>query len=212
MQTDDLIAALSTEVAPVPRRWTARQVTLGTVLGLAGAIFLWIVFFGPREDLPDAIRTWPFWMKFLYTGGLSAGGLWLLVRLGKPGAALSLPVMAAAAPVALAGLAAMLVLSVPEEDALGLILGHSAATCTVAIPLLSLPALAASFWVLRQLAPTRLALAGAGAGFLAGSEAAFLYAFYCTEDAAPFVAVWYTIGILLTASLGAFLGRSLLRW
>ena len=94
----------------------------------------------------------------------------------------------------------------------GLILGHSAAICSIAIALIALPALAGALGALRQLAPTRLTEAGARARPFAGSEGAFVYAFYCTEDAAPFVALWYTLGILLTATLGAFLGRALLKW
>jgi hypothetical protein len=95
----------------------------------------------------------------------------------------------------------------PDTDRTGLILGHSAATCSIA-PYRP----AGALWPLRQSAPTRLTEAGAGAGPFAGSEGAFVYAFYCTEDAMPFVALWYTLGILLTATLGAFLGRALLRW
>lgn len=212
MQTDDLIATLATGLAPAPRHYVSRSVALGAAAGLAGAALLWLFFYGPRPDLPDAILTWPFWMKLLYTAALTAGGLWLLARAGRPGATLATPAVAMIAAVALLGLAAVLALGEPEAEFSRLILGHSAATCSIAILLVSLPSLAAAFWALRRLAPTRLAQAGAGAGLFAGSEGAFVYAFYCTEDAALFVAVWYTIGILLTATLGAFLGRSLLRW
>jgi hypothetical protein len=69
-----------------------------------------------------------------------------------------------------------------------------------------------TFWALRQLAPTRLTLAGALAGLFAGGAGAFVYAFHCPETAAPFVALWYSAGILLTAGLGALLGPRLLRW
>ena len=55
-------------------------------------------------------------------------------------------------------------------------------------------------------------LAGAGAGLFAGALGAFVYAFYCTEVAAPFIAVWYTLGIALTSLLGGILGRWALRW
>ena len=212
MNTDDLIAALSTDLAPAPRNWVSRNLALGMATGLAGALLLWLALYGPRPDLADAAGTWPFWMKFAYTLALAAGGLWLLGRAGRPGMAMTPPALTLLAPVSLLILAAGLALADPEADMPGLILGHSAATCSIAIALLSLPALAGALWALKRLAPTRLTEAGAGAGFFAGSEGAFVYAFYCTEDAAPFVALWYTLGILLTATLGAFLGRALLRW
>jgi hypothetical protein len=78
--------------------------------------------------------------------------------------------------------------------------------------LTALPTLAATFWALRQLAPTRLTLAGGIAGLFAGAAGAFVYSFHCTEGAAPFIAIWYSLGIALTAVLGAALGKSLLRW
>ena len=77
---------------------------------------------------------------------------------------------------------------------------------------MSLPLFAAVFWALRQLAPTRLALAGAGAGLLAGAAGATVYAFHCTENAAPFIAIWYTVGIAVAALIGAGIGRWALRW
>ena len=76
----------------------------------------------------------------------------------------------------------------------------------------ALPTLLATFWALRQLAPTRLTLAGAGAGLFAGGVGAFVYCFHCTESTAPFIAIWYTLGVVLTMAVGAVLGRYLLRW
>ena len=55
-------------------------------------------------------------------------------------------------------------------------------------------------------------LAGASAGFLSGATSAALYCFHCPETAAPFILIWYTLGILLTTALGALLGRWILRW
>lgn len=210
MRTDDLITGLA--AAPAPRRWPRHYLAAGTAMGLAGAGIAWLTLYGPRPDLVEAAGTWAFWMKLLYALAFAATGLWLVKRAGTPGTATVKPAFALLAPVALLAPAAGFALFEPEADMAGLILGHSAATCSIAIALLALPALAGAFWALRQLAPTRLTEAGASAGLFAGSEGAFVYAFYCTEDAAPFIALWYTLGILLTATLGAFLGRALLRW
>jgi hypothetical protein len=65
---------------------------------------------------------------------------------------------------------------------------------------------------MRGLAPTRLQLAGAAAGLAAGAAGAWVYAFYCTESAAAFVAVWYSLGIAAVTLAGAVAGRFVLRW
>ncbi|HWC63691.1 MAG TPA: NrsF family protein, partial [Rhizomicrobium sp.] len=65
---------------------------------------------------------------------------------------------------------------------------------------------------LRRLAPTRLTLAGSAAGLVAGAGAATVYGFHCTEMAAPFILIWYTLGIGLAAGLGAMLGQRCLHW
>jgi hypothetical protein len=77
---------------------------------------------------------------------------------------------------------------------------------------LSAPALFAALWALKGLAPTRLALAGAAAGLLSGALGALAYALHCPELAAPFLALWYSLGMLMPAAAGALLGRVLLRW
>jgi hypothetical protein len=77
---------------------------------------------------------------------------------------------------------------------------------------LSLPAFAGAVWALRGLAPTRLRLAGFAAGVFAGSLGAFGYSFACPEASAAFVAVWYSVGILLSGLLGAVMGPKLLDW
>jgi hypothetical protein len=89
---------------------------------------------------------------------------------------------------------------------------RAAPTCPWSVFLLSLPALAATLALLRQRAPTRLRAAGAAAGLFAGALGAAGYALSCTEESAAFVAVWYTLGIVLSTALGALLGPRVLRW
>ena len=85
-------------------------------------------------------------------------------------------------------------------------------TCTLNITLLALPLFGAGLWVIKGLAPTRPAWAGASCGLLAGATAATVYALHCPEMAAPFLAVWYVLGFATPAVLGALLGPRLLRW
>lgn len=85
-------------------------------------------------------------------------------------------------------------------------------TCPFNIAALATPALLALLWALRGAAPTRPAWAGAVAGLLAGALAVLVYALHCPEMAAPFVAVWYVVGMAIPTALGALLGPRLLRW
>jgi len=65
---------------------------------------------------------------------------------------------------------------------------------------------------MKHLAPTRLVVAGAGAGLLAGAQALIVYSLYCAEMAIPFWGVWYVLSLMLTVALGAVLAPVLLRW
>ena len=70
----------------------------------------------------------------------------------------------------------------------------------------------AVLWAMKGLAPTRLVLAGAAAGLLSGAGGALVYALYCIEMAAPFIGIWYLLGMLIPAVAGALIGPRLLRW
>jgi hypothetical protein len=103
-------------------------------------------------------------------------------------------------------------LSDPKADAAALIMGRSANVCPFLIVMLSLPVYGGLLLALRRLAPTRLGLAGAAAGLAAGGWAAVIYCFHCPESTAPFIVIWYSLGIVLAATLGALIGRYALRW
>jgi hypothetical protein len=57
-----------------------------------------------------------------------------------------------------------------------------------------------------------LRLAGAVSGLAAGGAGSFVYAVHCTESAAPFVALWYTLGVLAAGFAGFLLGPRVLHW
>lgn len=212
MKTDDLIATLSVGLTPTPPGLFWRRIAVGTACGTLTAALLWLGIMGARSDLAQAMGAWPFWMKFLYTLALAVTGLWLLARAARPGAMLMPPALTLLVPVTVVAVLAGLALADPDADIRRLLMGHTALYCPFAIALVSLPILAGSFWSLKRLAPTHLAIAGGAAGLFAGSAGAFVYAFYCTESAAPFVAVWYSLGAGLSSIIGALLGRTALRW
>jgi hypothetical protein len=95
---------------------------------------------------------------------------------------------------------------------MGLVLGATWKSCPFNIALLSIPGTALLLWMTKGLAPTRPALAGAACGLTAGAVAAFVYALHCPEMAAPFIAVWYLLGMIMPAAVGAVLGGRILRW
>ena len=109
-------------------------------------------------------------------------------------------------------LAAIVLLGAAPGERGELVLGQSAASCPFIIALLSAPLFVAAFWAMMGLAPTRLVLAGAAAGVLSGAGGALVYALYCPEMAAPFIGIWYLLGMLIPTVMGALLGPRLLRW
>ncbi|MDB5733665.1 MAG: hypothetical protein JWN16_302 [Alphaproteobacteria bacterium] len=212
MRTDDLIAHLAEELGPVKPGSVTRLLLVALAVGLAASAIVMLSVLGPRHHFAVAITGFGMWVKIAYTFILAALGFWLVERAGRPGADMLRPAMMLALPVLVIVSLAALQMAAPGADMHRLVMGQSARVCAVLIVMVAAPSLVAAFWALRQLAPTRLGLAGAGAGLFAGSLGAFVYAFHCLEDSAPFVAIWYTLGIALTTAIGAFAGRWALRW
>jgi hypothetical protein len=211
MKTDSLITLLAQGAGPAPRAVAARRLVpaagLGLVLSAVAALWL----FGP---IPGAMLATPApWIKMAYAAAMAAAAGWLTARLARPVARLSWPrgaVLAVVGAMLLLGAAALLNTPAPERSAA--LLGHSWLSCPWSLLGVSLPALALALWAVRGLAPTRPRAAGFAAGLFAGAVGAFGYALSCPEVSAGFVAVWYSLGILLTAALGALIGPRVLRW
>ena len=212
MRTDDLIAQLSAGLEPVKTGAMTRILVASVGVGIVASIALMLGYLGLRYDFATAISSFGLWMKVAYTFALAGFGFWLVERAGRPGADMTRPIAMLALPVLAIALLAVLQLSAPGADMHRMVMGGSSDVCATNILLVAAPTLLAVFWALRQLAPTRLVLAGAGAGLFAGAAGATVYAFHCMEATAPFIAVWYTLGIALTTIVGALLGRFLLRW
>jgi len=212
MRTDDLIAQLSSGLEPVKSGAVARLLTVAVMAGIAGSLLIFLVMMGPRHDLAGAMSHPGMWTKMAYCLAVAGFGLWLVERAGRPGAEMARPALFLALPLLGIALLAGLQMGAPGADMPGLVMGRSSRVCAALVTLTALPTLAATFWALRKLAPTRLTLAGAGAGLFAGAVGAFVYCFHCTEEAAPFIAVWYSLGIAAVTAIGALLGRYLLRW
>jgi hypothetical protein len=213
VKTDELIDRLTGELAPTSRGTVPATLALGVGLGaLVSFVLMWSVL-GIRPDLATALDTSAYWMKFAYTLSLGLIAFWTAERLARPGARPSLPMRLLLVPLAvLVVLAFVRMQGVSHAERMHLMMGASSRLCPWLIALLSLPLFAGAFWAMRKLAPTRLVMSGAMAGILAGAFGAWIYAFHCDESAAPFVAIWYTLGIAAVGALGGLLGKFALRW
>ncbi len=213
MKTDELIAALAQGLEPVDRRAPARAFALAITVGVAAALALTRTPLASDLVLP-AYRGEPMlWVKLVFGVALALSSLWAAARLARPGVRLSVAGVLPFLPLAGVWLLAAIVLAAaPPDQRAALIWGRTWSTCPASIALLSLPTLIGALLALRKMAPTRPMWAGAAAGALAGGLGAAVYALQCPELAAPFIGVWYVLGIAIPVALGAALGRYLLRW
>jgi hypothetical protein len=212
MKTDDLIRALATDGA-TPRVGLERALVLAVLPGIAVAAVLFAVLLGPRPDLAQVAGNPGFLFKLVVTLTLAATASWLLMCLARPGVDSGAAAVALfAAPVIVALVAGIESISLDPAARAAKLIGTSWPTCLIYIPLISLPVLAAVLIGMRHGASTRPALAGLVAGLVAGGFGAAIYAVYCQENSALFLATWYSLGILIVAALGAVAGNRLLRW
>lgn len=213
MRTDDLIVQLArgagaVEPDALKRRWAS---AIGW--GAFGATLVMAIFLGVRPDLHEAVRLPMFWIKLAFPAALFAIALALAARLARPAAPLgTVPGLLTVPLVAVGAMASIALAQAPPAARAALVLGRTWDVCPLLIALLSVPMLVAAFRATKQLAPTRLARAGAACGLVAGSLAAFIYALHCDEMSPAFLAIWYLAGMLIPTLVGAVLGPRLLRW
>jgi hypothetical protein len=211
MKTDALIDMLARGAGPAPRALAARRLSPAAVVGLLVSAGIAITWFGviPSQMFATAVP----WTKMAYAASFALVTAWLTARLSQPAAATGRPWRATAGVLlAMALFGGLSLIVTPADARLDALLGQSWSTCPWSVLALSMPALVASLWAVRGLAPTRPQEAGFAAGLLAGSLGAFGYSLSCPEASPAFVAVWYTLGIGLAGCVGAMLGPRVLRW
>ena len=212
MDTDQLIKTLAADNAHRPR-------PVGFVLALAllaaapVSILMFVAELGVRPDVMTAMHNPFFDLKFAVTLALAAAAIAISLHLARPEASLRGFVWLLAIPAGLlvAGISGEMMM--PQRlPMMTRLVGSNSRVCMTAVPLLSLPLLAAALVGLRHGAPTRPALAGAMAGLLSAALAATLYAAHCPDDSPLFVATWYTIGTAFVTAIGALAGSKVLRF
>lgn len=213
MRTDDLVTMLATGAGAVRPNQAARRFATAVAWGALGAALLMASLLGPRPDLAKAVLLPMFWVKLAFVAGLAAASLFATLRLSRPGMRLAWVPGALAAPVLAMWLLAAVVLARADAAQRALLFfGDTWDVCPFLIALLSAPAFVAAMWAMKGLAPTRLRLAGAAAGLLAGAVGTLMYSVHCPEMGAPFIGFWYLLGMLIPTAMGALLGPRLLRW
>ena len=213
MKTDDLITMLSSgpDVGIAAR--SARATLLPLLGGLLASALLMLLLLGVHPNLAGEMLLPAFWVKLLFSSALASAGWLATKRLSAPGArTATLPLWLGGPILLLWCAAAVALLQAAPETRAELFWGRTWRYCPIRIAVLSLPLFVAALHVMRGLAPTRLRLAGAAAGFAAGAAAAVVYCLHCPEMSTVFVGFWYLLGMLAPAALGALIGPRVLAW
>lgn len=213
MKTEQLITLLSTNAGAVESGAITRQIGGAVGIGALGALALLLAVYGANPELHSYLSRPAFWVKIVFAASLFASGIAVMARLAQPGAPVGMSKWLVAAPVIVMWLLAIVALADADPAFRSqLVWGSSWRVCPFNIALLSLPAFIASLWALKQLAPTRLRLAGGASGLVAGALGALVYGLHCSEFATPFLGVWYVIGVLIPTLVGIAIGPKVLRW
>ncbi len=213
MNTDDLIASLSSDLQPIRPGFARMRVVLAVLAGGLAAIILLSITYGIRPDLDAAMAGPMFWMKIGYTASIALLALAASVVLTRPEASAPRWLWFALVPVLLIAIkSANEMITAPSGEKMKVWMGTTWAFCPMIIFMLALPIMATLMIAARSLAPTRLRTAGAVIGLASGAAAATIYCLHCPESSAMFVLSWYTLGIGLASAAGALLGPKLLRW
>jgi len=212
METDQLIRTLAADNAHRAR-------PVGCVLALAllaaapVSVGIFFAGLGVRPDVMTAMHNPFFDLKFAVTLALAISAIAVSLHLARPEASLHgwAWLLLIPAGILAAGISGEMMM--PQRlPMMTRLVGSNSRVCMMAIPLMSLPLLAAALFGLRHGAPARPAVAGAIAGLLSAGLAATLYASHCTDDSPLFVATWYSIATAAVAAIGALAGSRVLRF
>jgi hypothetical protein len=213
MRTEELIATLARGADPVDPRLPARRLGMAALAGFAAALPLMLALLGVNAHLAADARLPGFWIKWVFVAAVAVSSGLLVLRIARPAGRARGAAQALALVVMGLWLVALVVLwRAPPAERGTLLMGSSWDSCPLFIAVLSLPALLALMLAMRSLAPTRLRLAGAATGLFAGSLGTLAYLLHCPELAAPFIALWYVLGMAIPALLGALLAPRVLHW
>jgi hypothetical protein len=208
-----LIDHLASDLRPIRPGIVPRRLLMAVGIcaspSLAGVVWFW----GVRPDIAVALQTTAFWAKEAFVATLAVAGSAAMLRLARPDGKATGPMYIAFGTAAMMVVLAVLQLgAAPPQLWRHLVMGKTAVVCPWLILLLALPIFAGAMAMVRSMAPTHLAAAGAATGLAAGGLSALVYSVACDESTMPFVLVWYGAAVATTTLVGAILGRHVLRW
>jgi hypothetical protein len=213
MKTEDLITMLATGAGAVQPPLVGLRFSGVMALGFTGSLLLMISTLKFLPDLLTALTLQNVWIKLVFTGSIAVISLIAAVRVSLPGRKAGSILKLLLIPiVGIWGIGFFELVSATPDQRVGLIFGQTWAVCSVLIAMLSIPVFVALLGTMRNLAPTKLRLAGAIAGMCSGATGAFVYCLHCPELDIPFIGTWYLLGMLIPTAAGAIIGRSVLRW
>jgi hypothetical protein len=211
MDTDRLIQILATDNDSRDRP-VAAVLAKALLIALPVSAAMLLTTLGIRPDFMSAMRNPLFDLKFVVTLALALPAIAISLHLSRPEASLRGWAWLLLLPVGILALGISGEMMMPQRlPMMTRLMGSNSRVCLVAIPVFSLPLLAAALFGLRHGAPARPAVAGALAGLLSAGLAATLYASHCNDDSPLFVATWYTLATALVTAVGALAGAKLLR-
>jgi hypothetical protein len=212
MDTDQLIRSLAADNEHRARPVGA-VLALSLLAGVPFSVAIFLASLGVRPDVMTAMHNPFFDLKFVVTLALAASAIAVSLHLSRPEALLRGWAWLLLIPAGLLAIGIGSEMMMPQRlPMMTRLIGSNSRVCMTAIPLISLPLLAAALIGLRHGAPARPAVAGAIAGLLSAGLAATLYASHCTDDSPLFVATWYTIATALVTAIGALAGSRMLRF
>ncbi len=211
METEQLIRTLAADNAHHAR-------SVGVVLALTMlvaalvSVAMFLAELGVRPDVMTAMHNPFFGLKFVVTLAMAISAIVVCLHLSRPEVSLKGWWWLLLIPLGILGAGIASEMMLPQHLPMMVrLVGSNSRICMTAIPLLSLPLLAAALIGLRHGATARPAVAGAIAGLASAGLAATLYASHCTDDSPLFVATWYTIATALVVAVGALAGSKVLR-
>jgi hypothetical protein len=212
METDQLIRTLAADNAHRARP-VGFVLTLALVAAAPVSVAIFLAGLGVRPDVMTAMHNPFFDLKFAVTLALAISAIAVSLHLSRPEASLHGWAWLLLIPAGILATGISGEMMMPQRlPMMTRLVGHNSRLCMTAIPLMSLPLLAAALFGLRHGAPARPAVVGAIAGLLSAGLAATLYASHCSDDSPLFVATWYSIATAVVAAIGALAGSRVLRF
>jgi hypothetical protein len=215
MNTDRLIDMLRSDIEPVRRGHLAGTLVAAISVGAVATFILMLATVGPRAGFQSTDHLKWIALKLVFALSVVAAGAPPLYRSIRPGLENEVRWSLVVVPL-LVAIAVSIAIVLDAPRALTVMLRGATTIswmrCLSRVVFFAALPWGALIYAIRQGAPTRLRLSGAFAGLVAGGMGAAAYAFNCTSDSIPFVAVWYGLAIVLCTVIGAQLGPRMLRW